>query len=218
MPPLQHERPPVAPTDRADAPLPILQAGGFSACVDAYVWEPDPQRGTGLMRLWFVSLLGPQQALRALWARLVRGETATLSRELLGVTRLCALAPEGPKQWRSWTASLPGAAGHQLVLLPEAARHTHPRGDFLLLPRSREEAAALHFRFLDRRVDLPLHAGWADWLWERALRTTEAAPLEAEGIHAFRCAPRPERLAEDLTAAVRDGRLRTSPSTGQGAA
>lgn len=207
MPTFELTRPPAAVPVRTGPELPVLQAGGFSACVDAYAWEPDPQRGTGLMRLWFLSLLGSQQALKALWARLLRGETATHSRELLGETRFCALAPEGPKQWRSWTASLPGAAGHQLVLLPEAARHTDPRGEFLLLPRTLEEAATLHFRFLDRRVDLPLHSGWAHWLWERAQRAHEAVPLEAEGIHAYRCAPQPERLAADLSAAVRDGSL-----------
>jgi hypothetical protein len=150
------------------ATLPIRQAGGFTATVDAFAWEADPDPAARRMRLWFVSLLGPQQAVKAVWARLVKGGLATFSREALGDVHFCALAPEGPRSWRAFTAALPGASGHQLVLLPEAARHTASRDDFVLLPRTPEEAPLLHFRFLDRRVDLPLHAGWRDWFWQRA--------------------------------------------------
>jgi hypothetical protein len=209
---------PDTPRERADGsgpaearapavPLPLLQAGGFTATVDAFAWETDPDPAARRMRLWFLSLLGPLQAIKALWARLVRGELATFSREALGQVHFCALAPEGPRSWRAFTAGLPGASGHQLVLLPEAARHTAGRDDFLLLPRTPEEAPLLHFRFLDRRVDLPLHVGWRDWLWQRALHTGEAVALEAEGILAFRCAPQPDALTAELSAAVATGAL-----------
>jgi hypothetical protein len=70
------------------------------------------------------------------------------------------LAPEGPRAWRFATASLPGAAGYHGVLVPDAARFGSDRADFRLLPRSAEQAPDLHFRFLNRRVDLPLHQDW----------------------------------------------------------
>ena len=194
----------------AGASLPVLEAGGFGASVDAFAWEPAADPAARRMHLWFVSLLGPQQALKALWARLVKGEPATLSREVLGRVDFCSLAPEGPRAWRSLTASLPAAAGHQLVLLPERARHGATGDHFLLLPRSEEEAPQLHFRFLDGRVDLPLHAGWGGWLWERALRSGEAMALEAHGILAYRCTPNADALAVDLSAAVRDGVLQVA--------
>jgi hypothetical protein len=117
------------------------------------------------MRLWFLSLLGPQQPIKALWARLVQGELATFSREALGQVHFCDVAPDGPPGWRAHTARLPGASGYQLLLLPQAVRHTASREGFLLLPRTADEAPSLHFRFLDRRGDLPLHVGWSDWLW-----------------------------------------------------
>lgn len=66
----------------------------------------------------------------------------------------------------------------------------------------------LHYRFLNRRLDLPLHPSWATWLWERALRTREAVPLESRGLCAYRCVPNPEGLAEDITSAVGRGSLR----------
>lgn len=188
-------------------PLPMLQAAGFSATVDAFAGESDQDPTTHQMRLWFISLLGPQQAVKALWARLVKGESATLSFNGRGAVRFCALAPEGPRRWHFYTASLPAAAGYQGVLVPESALYGTDQTDFLLLPLRTEAAAVLHYRFLNRRLDLPLHARWADWLWQRALRVGEAAPLEALGLEAYRCIPNPDALAADLGAAVRLAQL-----------
>ncbi len=62
----------------------------------------------------------------------------------------------------------------------------------------------LHYRFLNRRLDLPLHPTWAAWLWDRALAAGEAVPLESRGLCAYRCLPDIEKLAADLGAALRD--------------
>src|SRR5438552_1437148 len=97
-----------------DGSLPVVQAGGFTVSVDAFAWEPAPASETPRRWLWFISLLGPQQALNAIWARLVKGELVTFSREALGQVHFCALAPQGPNGWRTFTARLPAAAGHQL--------------------------------------------------------------------------------------------------------
>ena len=45
-----------------------IRAAGFTATVDACA------RDDG--QVWLLSLLGNQQSVRALWARLVKGETA----------------------------------------------------------------------------------------------------------------------------------------------
>src|SRR4051812_39069657 len=85
--------------------LPVLQAGGFGASVDAFAWEPDSDGNPLRMRPWIISLLGSQQAVKALWALLIKGETASLSFEA-GSARFCALAPEGARGWRFFRASL----------------------------------------------------------------------------------------------------------------
>ena len=188
--------------------LPVLQAGGFSATVDAFAWEPDPDPGARQMRLWFLSLLGPQESVKALWARLVKSEVVTLSFEGLGNAHFCALAPEGPRAWRFYTANLRAAAAYHAVLVPELALYASDRRDFLLLVRQPEEAPMLHYRFLNRRLDLPLHPTWTTWLWERALRASEVVPLESRGLCAYRCIPNPQGLAEDITTAVGRGALR----------
>ena len=95
-----------------------------------------------------------------------------------------------------------------------------PHSTFLFhfLPRRAVPVFREHFRFLDRRVDLPLDAGWGVWLWERALRAAEAVALEAEGIRAYRCTPNPDALAVELSAAVRDGVLRVPDNEAVGGA
>ena len=45
-----------------------IRAAGFTATVDACAQDGG--------QIWFLSLLGNQQSVRALWARLVKGETA----------------------------------------------------------------------------------------------------------------------------------------------
>ncbi len=187
--------------------LPTLNVGGFDATVDACVWEPDPEPAARRMRLWFLSLLGPHEAVKAIWARLVKGETATMSLEAMGAARFCALAPDGPRHWRFLTASLRTVAAYHGVLLPEAARYPAERSDFLLFPRSDAEAPPLHFRFLNRRLDLPLHPLWASWLWEGGISAGEIMALESWGLQGYRCIPNPERLASEMGEALRAGTL-----------
>lgn len=191
-------------------PFPVIQAGGFTAHVDAFAAEPEPDPTTHLTRLHFLSLLGSKQAVQAIWARLVKGEPATLSREVLGMSQLCTLNPVGPRGWKLSTASLPGAAGYHALLVPANALASGEDTAFVILPREPGEAATLHYRFLDRRIDLPLHVTWSDWLWDRARRVGEALVLESFGLAAYRCVPEPATLATDLTAAVQQGILRVT--------
>ena len=158
------------------------------------------------MRLWLVSLLGSQQAVKALWAQLVKGDTATLSDPGAGA-RFCTLAPQGPRAWRFFRASLPASSAYHGVLVPDVAVFASECSEFLLLERGTDEASRLHYRFLNRRVSLPLHPSWAEWLWERALRTGEARALESFGVESYRCIPNEVALRSDITAAIRRGAL-----------
>ncbi|MDO8614053.1 MAG: hypothetical protein Q7R32_14715 [Dehalococcoidia bacterium] len=172
-----------------------IRAAGFTATVDACA------RDDG--QVWFLSLLGNQQSVRALWARLVKGETAYLSEDELGGGSPCWLATEAWGTWRFYGARLPSGAAYHGLLVPELAAYAGDRQEFLLLARSEDEAPALHYRFLNRRLDLPLHPSWAAWLWERGLNADEVDALESVGVHAYRCRPDPHALQEEITQAVR---------------
>ena len=172
-----------------------IRAAGFTVTVDACA------RDDG--QIWFLSLLGNQQSVRALWARLVKGETAYLSEDELGGGSSCWLASEAWGIWRFYAARLASGAAYHGMLVPEVAAYACDRGDFPLLARNEEEAPALHYRFLNRRLDLPLHPSWAAWLWERGLNDGDVEALESAGVHAYRCRPDPSSLQEDISQAVR---------------
>ena len=173
----------------------IIRIAGFTATVDACA------RDDG--QVWFLSLLGNQQSVRAIWARLVKGETAYLSEDEVGGGSPCWLAAEAWGTWRFYSARLPSGAAYHGLLVPELAAYACDRRDFLLLARTEHEAPPLHYRFLNRRLDLPLHPSWAAWLWERGLNEGEIEALESVGVHAYRCRSDPSVLQEDISQAVR---------------
>ncbi len=171
-----------------------IRAGGFTATIDGCA--------RGGNELWFLSMLGHQQAVRAIWARLVKGETAFLGSTELG-GEPTPLAREAWGTWRFTGMRLPSGSAYHGVLIPEIAAYATDRLDFLVLVREQDDAAQLHFRFLARRLDLPLHPSWAEWLWRRGLESGEVETLTSAGVRAFRCRPDPATLREDIRNAVR---------------
>lgn len=182
-----------------------IRAAGFGAAVDACVTERS--------EIWFLSLLGNQQSIRALWARLVKGEMAYLADDQFSGGVPFWLATGVRHQCRFHVTRLSATGAHHALLVPDAALYATEQREFLLLARTAEEAPILHYRFLNRRLDLPLHPTWSGWLWERALHTGEAQQLDAMGILAYRCTPDPAGLAEALGRALRGHRLPVPPDT-----
>ena len=185
-----------------------ISAGGFSATVDAYARD---DRTDGL---WFVSMVGSQTALKAIWASLLKQppDTAHIIRgadgmALSGGYKRCVVPYETVGTWTTKIARLPVSGGWHALVYTRTAEYAFERDSFLLLAQGEEEAPALHHRFLDRRSPLPLHGAWAGWLWERGLDRGEIAPLESVGVAAYSCSPNAETLREDLSVAVASGGL-----------
>jgi len=171
-----------------------IRAGGFTATVDGCARDEN--------ELWFLSMLGHQQAVRAIWARLVKGEAGFLSSTELG-GEPTPLAREAWGTWRFTGTRLPSGSAYHGMFIPEFAAYPTDRLDFLLLVREQDDTAQLHFRFLARRLDLPLHPSWAEWLWRRGLENEEVQQLNSIGVQAYRCRPQPEALRADIGDAVR---------------
>ena len=192
-----------------------ISAGGFSATADAFARDPDSQG------LWFLSMVGSQTALKAIWASLLKQppEVAHLIKgadgmALSGGYERCSIPYNTIGTWTTKIARLPVSGGWHALVFTKTAEYAFERDDFLLLAQSEGEAPpALHHRFLDKRSPLPLHRSWAGWLWERGLENGEIAPLQSSGVVAYRCSPNAERLREDLSGAVASGRL-TLPEEG----
>ncbi len=185
-----------------------VSAAGFSATADAFARNPDSRE------LWFLSMVGPQTALKAIWASLLKQppEAAHVIRgvdggELTGDYLRCSIPNQTIGTWTTKISRLPTTGGWHAMVYTRLAEYSFERDDFLLLARSTEDAPALHHRFLDRRSPLPLHRSWAPWLWRRGLRNGEIAPLQSSGISAWVCCPNSEKLRYDLSDAVAMGTL-----------
>jgi len=185
-----------------EQPLHTVSAGGFSVTADAFVLDEDDG-------LWFVSLVGSQGAVKAVIASLLKRppEAAWITRGSSSGYRRCFVAPETIGTWTTRLKKLPATNVVHGVAYTRIAEFSFEREEFLLLVRGGDDVAQLHRRFLDRRIDLPLHSSWARWLWERALQTAEAEPLESVGLEAYRCRPNVEALRSHISAAISSGRL-----------
>ena len=203
------------PPDPAD--LHTISAAGFSATVDAFARD-DRDR-----TLWFLSMVGSQTALKAIWAALLKQppEAAHLIRgadgtALSGGYQRCTIPRETVGTWTTKIARLPASGGYHALVFTKLAEFGHESDSFLLLAGNERGAPALHHRFLDRRSPLPLHRSWAGWLWGRGIATGEIAPLQSAGIAAYLCQPDGERLRSDLSEAVAAGTLTLTEETGGG--
>ncbi len=199
---------PEDPASSAGRTLYTISAGGYSATADAFARDESSEG------LWFVSMVGSQTALKAIWASLLkqRGEAAHIIRgadgmALSGEYLRCVIPYETIGSWTTKITRLPVSGGWHALVYTKQAEYGFEKDSFLLLAKSSEDAPALHHRFLDKRSPLPLHGSWADWLWERGIDNGEIVPLQSVGISAYRCSPKATELREDLSEAVASGRL-----------
>ena len=199
---------PVNPVSSTGQDLYTISAGGFSATADAFARD-DKTEG-----LWFVSMVGSQTALKAIWASLLKQppDTAHIVKgadgmALSGGYQRCVIPPDTIGTWTTKIARLPASGAWHALVYTRTAEFAYEKDSFLLLAQSEEEAPALHHRFLDKRSPLPLHRSWAEWLWHRGLEEGEIVPLQSVGIAAYRCSPKAKKLREDLSQAVASGWL-----------
>ncbi len=193
-----------------------ISAGGFSATADAFARDPDSEG------LWFLSMVGAQSALKAIWAALLKRppESAHLlagtdGLALSGGFHRCEIPGDTIGTWTTKIARLPMSGGWHAMVYTRLAEYAFERDAFLLLAPGEAEAPALHHRFLDRRSSLPLHRSWAEWLWRRGIAVGEITPLQSAGVRAWRCTPDAEALREDLSVAVGSGLLTLPPEGAQ---
>ncbi|MCY3684576.1 MAG: hypothetical protein OXH25_00130 [Chloroflexi bacterium] len=185
-----------------------ITAGGFSATCDAFASDPEQNQ------LWFVSMVGAQTSLKAIWAALLNSPPSPAFLIKGAVDELheggyerCRIPEASIGTWKTKIARLPQAGAYHAMVYTQMAELSFERDAFLLLTPDASEAPALHLRFLNQRTELPIHRSWADWLWEQGLENEAIRPLKSEGLHAWYCHHDPQQLESELSAAVRYGAL-----------
>ena len=188
--------------------LRTVSAGGFSAICDAYAVNPQNEG------IYFISMIGPQTSVKAIWSKLLNSppSPAFISRGLPGLSAIeefdrYMIPPHLIGTCTPKLSKLPNKNGWHAMVYTKNAEYSNNNDSFLLIARNEEEAPGLHYRFLDKRVTVPIHESWADWLWERGLENGEILPLECLKIVAYWCEPRVEELRNDLTWAIQSGEI-----------
>ena len=149
-----------------------ITAGGFSATCDAFASDPEQNQ------LWFVSMVGAQTSLKAIWAALLNSPPSPAFLIKGAVDELheggyerCQIPEASIGTWKTKIARLPQAGAYHAMVYTRMAEFSFERDAFLLLTPDAAEAPGLHLRFLNQRTELPIHRSWADWLWEQGLAT-----------------------------------------------
>ena len=188
--------------------LTLVDAGGFNAVADAYARDEDNDT------LWFISMLGNQTALKSIAAQLFNQPPKDIylvvehEQDPSKDTYLpCRVPRHTIGTWTHKIVRMPTTRVFHSLVYTKKAEYAHNSKDFLLLARTPEEAPRLHYLFLDRRVNIPLHELWADWLWSWGLEEGCINPLQSKGVHAYLCDPNEEALKGDLSAAISEREL-----------
>ena len=111
-----------------------ISANGFSATADAFARDPDSEG------LWFLSMVGAQSALKAIWAALLKHppETAHLlagtdGAVLSGGFHRCEVPYETLGTWTTKIGRLPVSGGWHALVYTRMAEYAFERDAFLLL-------------------------------------------------------------------------------------
>jgi hypothetical protein len=150
--------------------VPTIKIKGFRCSVEEAVFSNGKDGFAHVL-----SLVGSREAVKAVWARLMKGEAAYLDTgPQIKVVRMNTF--EGGKLL---TERLPSGAFHGLLLSKALLR-----GDLVLCERE-EDLPARFFHLLTKKLRLPLHSDWRDWLWDHALGSGMAERLASQRLHAY---------------------------------
>ncbi len=118
-----------------------ITSGGFSATADAFA------RDEATDGLWFVSMVGSQTALKAIWASLLKQppDTAHIIRgadgmALSGGYQRCQIPYETIGTWTTKIARLPVSGGWHALVYTKTAEYGFEKDSFLLLAQAEDEA------------------------------------------------------------------------------
>ena len=151
------------------AVVPLLKTKGFTCHVDEAVFGTGREGYAHLL-----SLVGSREAVKAIWARLMKGETTVLHNEV----RTYSVRMNPQDGGKLLTERLPSGAFHGLLL-----SKTVLRGE-LVICEHEEDLPGRFYTLLSKQLRLPLHDLWKTWLWEHALAEEMVKKLRSQRLHA----------------------------------
>lgn len=170
--------------------IPIISTKGYRCTLEECVSRRDDYAH-------LLSLVGTREAVKAIWARLMKGEAAYgYNGSESKTVRMNAY--EGSKLL---TERLPSGAFHGLILSRALLR-----GEVLVCEQQ-ENLPARFYRSLTQTSRLPLHSAWKGWLWEHALAQEMLRPLASVRLHAYDVRVNMLELEQAVRVALVEGSL-----------
>lgn len=213
MEPPQHET-------AHEPPLYSITTKGLTVHAETLALEPETKDARA--SIWFLSAVGSQTACKGVAANLLKSnpEAAVLQPNQAARDRgfrthyQVMRAANATEKWSYKVAKLPRTGTWQLLLYNLSSLYDNSALPFILVePETRADnddaLARLHRQYLSRKLSIPLHHAWANWLWQRSLKTRETKALAGIGRRAFFCQPQEASIAKEISLALTRKRLYT---------
>ncbi len=176
--------------DRPSALIPI-EAEGFHAFADGFALD-----GQWVI---FLSIAGPKDALKAIRATLLTNHWLNV-----GIHEVCLLPRT---KYGTSVKALPSGIVHTAIFIKNDLDQSQTY--YALTARQDFTEADLYFTALIKHSAVPVHSGWKTWLHKRAVQGNEVETLTAHGIHGIKISLDDTSLAEDISTALKKGKLKT---------
>ena len=167
-----------------------IEAEGFHAFADTFALDDH----------WivFLSMTGHKDALKAIRAKVFTNRWLGT-----GVYDL-SLLPRG--RYVTITKTLPTGTPHMAIYLKEEQNEAAVR--YALTMDSKVLEPDVYFGALVKYSAVPVHPSWKAWLYKRAVGKEEIESLTTHRMRRIKIHPDNESLAEDISNALKKGRLK----------
>ena len=168
-----------------------IEADGFHAFADAFALDEQ----------WvvFLSIAGHKDAVKAIRATLLTDHWINV-----GIHEICLLPRT---KYGTSVKALPSGIVHTAIFIKNDVGQSETH--YALTARPDFTDADLYFTALIKHSSVPVHSGWKTWLHKRAVRRKEVETLTTHGIHGIKISLDDTSLAEDISTALKKGKLKT---------
>ena len=178
-----------AATGHTPCALIPIEAEGFHAFADAFALD-----GEGVV---FFSIAGHKDAVKAIKACLLTNHWVNV-----GIHEICLL----PKtKYGTNVKALPSGIVHTAIFIKNDLDQSQTY--YALTARPEPTDSDLYFTALIKHSAVPVHFNWKAWLHKRAVQRKEVETLTVHGIHGIKVSLDDTSLAEDISTALKKGKL-----------
>jgi len=167
-----------------------IEAEGFHAFADGFALD-----GQWVI---FLSIAGPKDAVKAIRATLLTNHWINV-----GINEHCLLPRT---RYGASVKALPSGIVHTAIFIKNDPGQSQTY--YALTARPEPTVSDLYFTALIKHSAVPVHSGWKAWLYKRAVQRKEVEALTAHGIHGIKISLDDISLAEDISTALKKGKLR----------